>query len=113
MDKDRFEDMWFRAPALAWPDGPTEKTVVMQKIHHEQAEVLYKAGATIYKWKSERRRQPVATNLFLVQTGGWYSYHVRACDKRELKRLHKGDVHPRTRESEKRGTVAYCVILEE
>lgn len=109
MDKDRFEDVWFAR------DGTKARTVVMQKVHHEQAEVLYKAGATIYKWYKERRIirvSPYSWELGYVYPE-LYSYHVGRCDKRELKRLHKGDVHPRTREAEKRGTVAYCVILEE
>lgn len=109
---DKFSDTWRR-----WYGAHIEyKTVWFQKVHHEQAEVLYKAGVTIYKWY--RTPQPYSrvyayTQYPTLSDTGWCSRHIEACRQRELNRIHKGKPHHRTLKSEQRGTVSYCVMLEE
>jgi hypothetical protein len=110
------EDIWYeqtwgrlkKGTVGRVPTGNT-KTVRYVRVGLDQAQVLHKAGVTVYKWTKARRRGMVCIGTLDLW---WTSYHLERCKTAELSRLHANDVHHKTLAAIKRGTVSYCVLVD-
>lgn len=119
MSRHIHEDIWHER---AWAPGKyggyarvsTGRTKIVRyvKVGLDQAQVLHKAGVTLYKWKKARRSGCADTGFRAINGTWWVSFHLELCRRGELSRLHAGNVHPKTLAAIKRGTVSYCVLVD-